>query len=150
MSKYWDAIVWIDRGEAKVFHLGADEDDKIVVHSHTSTQQLHRQTHHEEGSKETVDVEFFHRIIATLDHTGGTLITGPGNIKFELKEYLDRHRPDLAARVFGVETLEHPLNEELLGMARRFFATRGHRHSAPTGPDTRRKDSQGAPASIKE
>jgi hypothetical protein len=149
MSKHWDSIVWIDRSEAKVFHVGATDEEKIVVHSHTSAQALHRQPHHEEGSKETIDVEFFHRIVATLDHSGGILIAGPGNIKFELKEYLDRHRPDLGARVFGVETLEHPFTAELLAVARRFFATRAHRHSEPTGPDTRRKDTPGTPESIK-
>ncbi len=149
MSNYWDAIVWIDRSEAKVFHVGAGHEDKIVVHSHTSAQQLHREKHHELGSKQRVDVEFFHRIIATLNHTGGTLITGPGNAKFELKEYLDRHRPDLGDRVFGVETLEHPPTSELIAVAHRFFATRGHRHPAPTGPDTRRKDTPGTPESIK-
>jgi hypothetical protein len=69
MSKYWDAIVWIDRSEAKVFHVSATEDSKIVVNSHTSTQRLHHQASSESG-KEAVDGEFFHRICGALNHTG--------------------------------------------------------------------------------
>jgi stalled ribosome rescue protein Dom34 len=148
MSKYWDAIVWIDRSEAKVFHVSATEDSKIVANSHTSTQRLHHQASSESG-KEAVDGEFFHRICGALNHTGGTLITGPGNAKFELKNYLDKHRPDLAQRVYGVETLDHPGDAELLALARRFFNARSHRDMAEAGPDTRNKDTKGAAESIK-
>lgn len=129
MSKYFDAIIWIDRREAKIFHFSATEDVKLAI-AHTSAKRRHHQAYHEDSTKRAVDVEFLQKIVDTLDHTGGTLITGPGNSKFELKNFMDQHRPDLAARIAGVETMNDPDDAEILKLARRFFATRGHRHTS--------------------
>ncbi len=73
MSEYLDAIVFIDRCEAKVFHFRAADDG------------------------------FLRRIVGSLDHIGHTLIVGPGNSRFELQTYLERHKPDLASRISGVQ-----------------------------------------------
>ena len=105
MSEYLDAIIFIDRHLAKVFHVGATDDVKLLI-EHTSAQRRHHQADHEDGTKHAVDDEFLHRIVASLDHAGHTLIAGPGNSKFELQTYLERHRPDIAARISGVETLQ--------------------------------------------
>ena len=107
MSKYLKAIIWIDRGEAKVFQVVAHEHSEAVVYSHTSALRLHHQASHEEGTNQAMDVDFFRRVIGTLNHIGATLLLGPGNSKFEFKSYLDQHRPELAAREVGVETLDN-------------------------------------------
>jgi stalled ribosome rescue protein Dom34 len=87
-----------------------------------------------------VDDEFLHRIVASLDHAGHTLIAGPGNSKFELQTYMQRHKPDLAARISGVETLENATDSGIVEMARRFFRERGHRHATPPQPNFRHND----------
>lgn len=38
-------------------------------------------------------------MIGALNHTGGTLITGPGDAKYDLRRYIEQRRPDLDAQV---------------------------------------------------
>jgi stalled ribosome rescue protein Dom34 len=118
MSEYFDAIVFIDRREAKVFHFGARDDVKLAF-THASAQRPHH----------AVDEAFMHTVVGSLDHTGYTLIVGPGNAKFELQTYIGRTRPDLAARISGIETLSNPADAGILAVAREFFRKRGHRHA---------------------
>jgi hypothetical protein len=78
MSEYFDAIVWIDREEAKVFHCSATGDVKLVL-KHTSAKRRHHTANHEDSTKHAVDDEFLERIVAAFDYPGGILLTGPGN-----------------------------------------------------------------------
>jgi stalled ribosome rescue protein Dom34 len=124
------AVVWLDHTEAKVFRFNGDENSEIDLHSHTSLQRLHhRGGGLEAGDNPPQDSEFFKRIIGALDHTGGTVITGPGNTKLALKAFLDHHRPDLAAHVFAVETLDHPGTESLLALGHRYFTGSAATHT---------------------
>jgi hypothetical protein len=50
------------------------------------------------------------------------LITGPAGTKKELASYLGEDQPSVAAKIVGVEPLDHPSDGELLAFARRFFA----------------------------
>jgi stalled ribosome rescue protein Dom34 len=137
MSEYFDAIVWIDREEAKVFHCSAAGDVKLVL-KHTSAKRRHHTANHEDSTKHAVDEEFLERIVAAFDHPGGILITGPGNSKVELRHYMDQHCPDLAARFYGVETVNDPGDEGILAVARQFFKGRSHRHMSEVGPGARK------------
>jgi hypothetical protein len=139
MSEYPDAVIFIDRRQAKLFHFSATDDIKLVF-MHTSAKRRHHQADHEDGTLHGVDDEFLHRIVESLDHTGHTLITGPGNSKFELQTYMERHKPVLAARISGVETLDDPKDSEILALAHQFFRTRGHRHSVVPEPSFRHND----------
>lgn len=122
MSNTKHAIVWIDHQEARIFRFGDEESPEIDVHSHTSLQRLHhRRTGWEAGGNPPDDTEFFKRILDALDDAGGTIITGPGNAKTALKEFLDRARPASASRVFAIETLHQPDAEALRAMGRRQF-----------------------------
>ena len=139
MSEYLDAIIFIDRHLAKVFHVSATDDVKLLI-EHTSARRRHHQADHEDGTKHAVDDDFMHRIVASLDHTGHTLIAGPGNSKFELQTYMERHKPDLAARISGVETLDAATDSVIVAMARQFFRERGHRHAMQPEPNFRHND----------
>jgi stalled ribosome rescue protein Dom34 len=139
MSEYYDAMIFIDRREAKVFHLSADERVKLEF-LHTSAQRRHHLADHEDGTKHAVDDEFMHGVVGSLDHSGQTLIAGPGNSKYELQKYMQQHAPDLATRIAGVETLDDPNDGAILELARRFFRTRGHRHGLRPEPSSRHFD----------
>lgn len=106
------AVVWIDHREAEIFQLDATQDTKIVVNSHSSVQRQHHQG---------ADTEFFARIVSALNHTGGTLLAGPGETRHDLDHYLRSHRPDLGAHVVQLETVGHPRDGELVALARRHF-----------------------------
>ena len=118
MSARFHGMVWIDHHEARVFHFNAQEDSEVVVNSHVSVQRLHHQSDHPAG--DAVDIEFFQRIVGALTHTGGTLITGPGSVKYALAKYMNQHRPDLAARVSD-QTLANAGDAEVLALARDFY-----------------------------
>jgi stalled ribosome rescue protein Dom34 len=139
MSEYLDAVIFIDRHLAKVFHVSATDDVKLLI-EHTSAQRRHHQADHEDSTKHAVDDEFLHRIVASLNHTGHTLIAGPGNSKFELQTYMERHKPDLAALISGVETLDTATDSGIVAMARQFFRERGHRHATRPEPNFRHND----------
>jgi stalled ribosome rescue protein Dom34 len=139
MSEYLDAIIYIDRHQAKVFRVSATDEVKLAF-DHTSAQRRHHQADHEDSTKHAVDDEFFHRIVGSLDHTGHTLIAGPGNSKFELQTYMARHNPELAARISGVETLDDAKDSGIVAMARQFFRKRGHRHTTSPEPSFRHND----------
>jgi len=122
MSNDYHAVVWLDHSEAKIFRFGADESAQIDVHSHTSLQRLHHsRAGWEAGGNPPDDTEFFKRISGALNHSGGTVITGPGNAKSALKEYLDHARPGVATHIFAVESAEHPDTAALLALGRQYF-----------------------------
>ena len=139
MSEFVDAIIWIDRREAKVFQVSETEQVKLVITHGSATRRGHR-ADHEDGTKHAVDPQFLHSVVEAIDVAWGTLITGPGNSKFELQRYMHQRRPDLAARISGVETIDEPADAGILEFARRFFRTRGHRHSIEPGYDARKDD----------
>lgn len=135
MSKYFDALVWIDRHEAKIFQVSADAASKFVVKPAPREPNSHRETRPPDGVPESPDKEFFQRITAHIQVTHGTFLAGPGNIKFELKNYLDLKDPAVASRIYRVETIEDTSDAALIAQARRFFGTRGHRDMAEAAPN---------------
>ena len=139
MSEFFDAVIFIDRREAKVFHFSAKDDLKLFL-LHTSAKRRHHQADHEDVTKHAIDDDFLRSIAGSLDHTGNTLICGPGNSKYELQAYMHLHTPDLAARISGVEPLDEPDDSGILALGRQFFRNRGQRHGIARNPSPRHMD----------
>jgi stalled ribosome rescue protein Dom34 len=139
MSEYLEVVIFIDRREAKVFHISAKDEMKLVL-THTSAQRRHHQADHEDATKHAVDDEFMRRIVSSLELSASTLICGPGNSKYELQSYMQQHTPELAERVSGVENLDDPKESGILAMGREFFRKRGHRHQIQSKPGSRHFD----------
>ena len=121
MNHRFYAIVWIDHREADVFQLSSAEESKVVIHSHSSVQRLQHRSHADAMERPAIDTEFFARIVSALNHTGGTLLAGPGEAKHDFERYVRSHRPDLGAHVQGIETVGHPGDEEMIAIARDHF-----------------------------
>jgi stalled ribosome rescue protein Dom34 len=121
MTAHYHAIVWIDHREAKLFHFNAADVDKVIIPSHATGHHAHHKANTTGSGHLCIDKEFFDRVIAALTHTGAILLTGPSNAKIELNHYLAQHRPELAKRVSGVESLDHPSDGQLVALARKFF-----------------------------
>jgi len=58
-------------------------------------QRLHHRGPADGRPRHPIDRDYFSRIASTLNHVGGTLLTGPGEARFELARYLSETRPDL-------------------------------------------------------
>ena len=65
-------------------------------------------------------------------------ITGPGAAKLAFERHIARHHPGLAARVVGVETVDHPTPGELEAFARTQFVRVDALSDAPADVQPRR------------
>jgi hypothetical protein len=129
VSQHFHAVVWIDHHEARVFHFNTDDAERAVVHPHEPTRHIHHKAHSIGSGHSPEDQHFFHAVVEAIGTAGAVLIGGPANAKHELFKHIQRHEPQLVARISGVETLDHPTDRELLAHARQYF--RGADRMAP-------------------
>lgn len=121
MSDHYHTIVWIDHQQAKIFQFDATDVDSTVVRSSHPHQHIHHKANAGDSGHAPVDTAFLKQVADSLSSAGTILITGPANAKQELTTYLAEKQPAVAARVAGVEPLDHPSDGELLNLARSFF-----------------------------
>ena len=121
MSARYHAIVWMNHNAAEVFRVNNDENSKLVVNSHTSTQSLHHRGQVDGCEHQPVDTDYFTRIASALEHVRGILLSGPGQARFELGRFLGETRPDLAAHMQEFDTPGHPGDAALVALAREHF-----------------------------
>jgi hypothetical protein len=121
MNGHYHAIVWIDHQQAKIFRFDATDVDSTVVRSSHPHQHIHHKANSGDSGHAAVDNAFLKQVAENLVNAGTILITGPANAKQELTTYLAENRPAIAARIAGVEPLDHPTDGELLNLARTFF-----------------------------
>jgi stalled ribosome rescue protein Dom34 len=120
MSHY-HCVVWIDHREAHVIEFNPDEAETSVVHP----KSRHEHLHHKQGAvgsgRSPEDHAYYEAVAAAIKDAGEILIVGPSTAKHQLQKHLEAHAPAIAARVVGVETVDHPTDGELLKFARRHF-----------------------------
>ena len=129
MNGHYHAIVWIDHQQAKVFKFDATQVDSTVVRSSHPHQHIHHKANSGDSGHAPVDTAFLERVAENLASAGTILITGPANAKRDLATYLEEREPAIAARVAGIEPLDHPSDGELLALARKFFKAEDRMHS---------------------
>ena len=133
MSKLHHALVWIDHQQAKIFFFNAEELEASVIHSTHAHQHLHHKANSGGSGHVPVDNAFLKLVTQAISKAGALLITGPGNAKVELVTYAKEHDPALAARIFAVETVDHPSDGELVAHGRTFFKADDRMHSQIAG-----------------
>ena len=114
-------MIWIDHHEARIFHINPSEVDKLVVRPNDPTRHIHHKANAIGSGHAAEDQDFLHRVVESVADAGAILITGPANAKHELMKHLEKHDPQIAKIIAGVETLDHPTDGELIDHARRFF-----------------------------
>jgi hypothetical protein len=116
------AVAWIDHHEAHIIHFSLESDAETTVKPHTP----HRHLHHKSGvvgsGHDKPDAAYLAGVGNALADASEILVVGPANAKLELMHYLKAHQPAVAAKVMGVETVDHPSEGELLKFAHKFFA----------------------------
>ena len=115
------AVVWIDHSEAHVIHFDAEASESEVV----KTKSTHPHLHHKSGSTGSghsgSDKHYLHAVIEAVADAQEILVVGPGKAKLELLRHADQHDPKIAAKIVGVETVDHPTDRQLLAYARKAF-----------------------------
>lgn len=115
------AIVWLDHREAKTVGFSFDRSEAAEIHSQRTAGRIHRKSGVPGSGHAADDHRFFDEIAAAVADVSEVLITGPGTAKTAFERYIDERHPDIAKRVVGVETLDHPSEGELLAYARKYF-----------------------------
>jgi stalled ribosome rescue protein Dom34 len=120
-NKHFHAVMWIDHREARVFHFGRDDVDTLVLHPDNPTHQVHHKSNTIGSGHEVLAAEFLHAAAHSIADAGSVLITGPGNAKTELMSHIEKHDPELLKIILGVETVDHPTDNQLVAYARKYF-----------------------------
>jgi stalled ribosome rescue protein Dom34 len=121
MSSHYHAIIWIDHHEARVFHFGRLDADRLVLHPHDPTSHIHHKANSIGSGHAAEDQDFLHRVAQSVADAAAVLITGPANAKTELMKHIQHHNPAIVKLIVGVETLDHPSDGALVDHARRYF-----------------------------
>jgi stalled ribosome rescue protein Dom34 len=116
------AVTWIDRKEARIFHLHPDATDETTILA--PQHHLHRHPlgpADVRGSAEDAR-RFFKEVARALEGADALLIVGPSSTKLEFFRYLHEHDRRLEAKVVGVESADHPTDGEIVARAKDCFA----------------------------
>ena len=119
MSKH--VLVWLDHQEAHVFNVQRDSFSESTLRS--PAHHLHR---HPKGATEPKahpdDAKhFFDELAKALESAEEILLVGPGTAKLHFLKYAHKHQHALASKIFGVETVDHPTDGQLVAYARHYF-----------------------------
>ncbi len=87
---------------------------------------IHRHPNVTAEHNHPVDAQhFFADVVRALQDAEEILIVGPAHAKLELIKYVHKHQAALAAKIVGVETVDHPTDGQLVAYARRYFRVAG-------------------------
>jgi len=118
---HYHACVWIDHREARLFSFNAEASDEQVLRDTHAPAHIHRRADHVHLGKASPDATFLAGVAEHLRSFQELLIVGPGTARTEFATYLRDHEPEVAARVLGVEPMDHPTDRQILAAARKFF-----------------------------
>ena len=111
------AAVWIDHVEAKIFHIEPEGFDvtKVKAPQHHFARKAHEQGRHA-GSE-----DFFHQVATALKDAEQILVVGPSSGKLDFIRHVHKHDHALTPKIVGVETLDHPTDNQLVAYVRHYF-----------------------------
>jgi len=118
------AVLWIDHQHAQVLRLQADSTQVQKIKAH------HHQTH-QHGSEVRTEHEFFGTVCDSLSDVKEVLVTGSHQAQADFRHYVNKHRPHVAPRIAGWETVDHPTEGQLAALARKFFVAHDRMAGTP-------------------
>ena len=118
------AVLWIDHQHAQLLQLQADvaQAQKFKAHQHHTSQH---------NSQVRTEHEFFGTVCDALADIKEVLVTGSHQAQADFRHYVDKHRPHIAPRIAGWETVDHPTEGQLAALARKFFVAHDRMAGAP-------------------
>ena len=119
------AVAFIDHAQAQVLQFDAEHVEAQTVKTHTHQTRQH-------GSAVRSEHEYFGHVCDALADIAEVLVTGPKTGLADFKHYADKHRPETAARIVGYETVDHPSENQLVALARKYFVKHDRMAGTPT------------------
>ena len=123
MSHY-HAVVWLDHSEAHVMHISPDDVEKSVVHPAKPHGHLHAKSGTVGSGRQAEDKSYYQAIIEALKGAQEILVVGPAQAKLQLIKHIHAYGNDMADKVVGVETVDHPSDGQLIAFARKYFVAK--------------------------
>lgn len=116
MSAY---VVWMDSASAKIFHIVGDAVSTSKAYRH----EADHHTHNKSDAKQKDSPKFFGDVAEHLKTLKDSiLLVGPGVAKNHFVTYLDdHHKKELAHRIIGTESMDHPTDSQIVAFARKYF-----------------------------
>lgn len=117
MAKY---IIWLDSEHASIFDLKVSGIEKSqlqrqVIDHHTTN----KKDHHGDPATE----HFYRDLAKRIKDAEEILLLGPSLSKNHFKTYLESHTPGLAKAIVGIEATDHPTDNQIMAIGRKFFKT---------------------------
>jgi hypothetical protein len=122
--------VWIDHHEAHVFRVEAESFAESTIHApeHSPRHPRRESVLHNHPDDEP---RFFAEVAQSLRGADQVLILGPADAKLHFREYVKTHAATVGFGVAGVETVDHPTDNQIAALVREYFLP------ADGGPATR-------------
>ena len=124
----YHAVIWIDHREARVFHFGLTEVERLVLHPDHPTRHIHHKANSIGSGHAAEDHAFLQAVAESVADAGAILITGPAGAKTELVKHIHRHDPRIMNAIAAVETVDHPSDGALVAYARKYFSAADRMH----------------------
>jgi hypothetical protein len=118
------AVVWTDHQSAQVLQFDAEEVLAQPVRAHPHPTAQHKSAARSEH-------EFFGHVCDALEGIEQVLVTGSHTTVSDFRHYADKHRPQTALRIVGYEVVDHPSENQLVALARKFFTAREQMAGTP-------------------
>lgn len=118
---HFHAVVWIDHHEARVFHFNSTDVERLILHPDRPTRHIHHKANSIGSGHTAEDHAFLHAVADSIKDAGAILITGPANAKTELIKHIHHHDAELMTKIVGVETVDHPTDNQLIDYARKYL-----------------------------
>ena len=105
------AVVWIDQSEAHVV---------MFDREHMEAQRIKSRTHHKHQGKVDDSAAFFAVVAQALNGSHEVLLTGPGLVRNQFRDWCGSHLPAVASSVVASVVSDHPSDGQLVALARQY------------------------------
>jgi len=121
MTAHQNAAVWLDHREARIFHVDVESFDEKSIQS--PQHLIHRHPKGATEPKEHPDDQkhYFDEVAGGLSDATQILVVGPSTAKLQFLKHLHQHAPTVAAKVIGLETVNHPSEGQLVAFVKTYF-----------------------------
>lgn len=111
-------VIWIDRQSARVFHVSNEKMERKTLGKSHVEHHTHRPDAFDHRREEN---HLFHEAVKELSQADRSVIIGPGMAKHHFQTFLVEHHPQIAKKISGFETVDHPTDAQIAALAKRYF-----------------------------
>ena len=108
------AVAWIDHQNAQVLQFDAEHVEAAKVKASSQHSRQH-------GSDVRNAHEYFGHVCDALAGIPEVLVVGPHTAQADFRHYVEKHRTETSRRIVGFETADHPTENQLVALGRKYF-----------------------------